>query len=590
MIRQIQPTRYLLRAAADQVGKLRRGLRNAGRYRRSLVPLRMWLYGRRLRRRLPAWDLILAKSATPAPAVHPARKRRVLVATSTGGHLAASSIDSVLAASLSLRGAEVEVLLCDAALPLCMITEKHILPDERRLAREGPRPLCRHCYPAAARMYQGLGVPVRLLSEFLTEADRAVARAAAAGVDQDQVRSYYFDGMAVGQQAYAGAVRFYAVGDLEREPEGAVILRRSLEAAILTAIAGRRLFSENYDAVVLHHAIYVPQGVLAAAARGAGTRIVAWNAAYRKGCFLFSHGDSYHFTLLDEDQRGWLDMPFSTAARNRISGYLASRRTGANDWIGYQRSEAPVSHANLGLDPSRPVIALMTNIIWDAQLYYGSNAFTSMRDWVIETIRWFSARPHLQLVVRIHPAEISNPLPARQRMADEIAAVWSSLPDNIVVVPPSDPMNSYALSALADSILIYGTKMGVELAAIGKPIIVAGEAWIRNKGLAYEASSAADYFGLLEQLPLSPRHDPNLGERALRYAYHFFFRCMIPIDQARPRAGWPPFEIATRKAEDLRPGKDPGLDIVCEGILEGTPFLWPAEKEDAESSEPIPVS
>ena len=50
-------------------------------------------------------------------------------------------------------------------------------------------------------------------------------------------------------------------------------------------------------------------------------------------------------------------------------------------------------------------------------------------------------------------------------------------------------MSTYALMSLCNAAIIYGTKMGVELTSVGLPVIVAGEAWIRNKGLTHDASS-----------------------------------------------------------------------------------------------------
>ena len=92
-------------------------------------------------------------------------------------------------------------------------------------------------------------------------------------------------------------------------------------------------------------------------------------------------------------------------------------------------------------------------------------------------------RPDLQLLIRVHPAEISGFPPSRQPILGELRKSLPQLAPNITVVPPESDMSTYALMSLCNAAIIYGTKMGVELTSTGLPVIVAGEAWIRNKGL-----------------------------------------------------------------------------------------------------------
>ena len=184
--------------------------------------------------------------------------------------------------------------------------------------------------------------------------------------------------------------------------------------------------------------------------------------------------------------------------------------------------------------------------------------------------------------MRVHPAELLNPLVSRQRVADDIAEVFPELPANVRIVAADDPLNTYALADACDSVLIYGTKMGVELTARGIPVIVAGEAWIRNKGIAEQADTREQYFALLDQLPVRRRLDEAQQERALKYAYHFFFRRMIPLRFVRARPGWPPFQISVGNLDELKPGACPGLDIVCRGILEAAPLVWIGEPTEIE--------
>ena len=128
---------------------------------------------------------------------------------------------------------------------------------------------------------------------------------------------------------------------------------------------------------------------------------------------------------------------------------------------------------------------------------------------------------------------------------------------------------------MADSVIIFATKMGVELSATGKVVIVAGEAWVRNKGITRDASSRAHYFELLGQLPVRGGLDATARERALAYAFHFFMRRMIELPFVKPDPGPRRFTIALDSVEGLREGADPGLDAICAGILLGLPFEMP---------------
>jgi hypothetical protein len=123
------------------------------------------------------------------------------------------------------------------------------------------------------------------------------------------------------------------------------------------------------------------------------------------------------------------------------------------------------------------------------------------------------------------------------------------------------------------SALIYNTKAGVELASMGIPIIVAGEAWIRNKGFAADVSDADSYFKLIDKLPLKPMSELDI-QRARKYAYHFFFRRMIPLDFMEPDKKFY-FSAKINSIKHLEPGQSDGLDVICSGILDGTDFIYP---------------
>ena len=117
-----------------------------------------------------------------------------------------------------------------------------------------------------------------------------------------------------------------------------------------------------------------------------------------------------------------------------------------------------------------------------------------------------------------------------------------------------------------NAVLIYGTKAGLELACQGIPTIVAGEAWMRNKGFTYDASSPEEYHAHLDRLPFAGPLEPDKVLRARKYAFHFFFRRMVPLEVTESTGGWPPFKIQVDRLSDLAPGRHAGLDLICDGL------------------------
>jgi len=512
---------------------------------------------------------------------------QVLIATSVGGLLPMSLPESLLAVALTLRGANVHILLCDQALPACLHVQKLEIPETILENYQLPTVKCKDCFKAGRRFYEPLGLKIHLYSELLDATDKAKAQAIAADIPIADIPNYTLNNWQIGEHAYAGTLRYFARGNLSNEPHSDIIMRRYFEGALLTAWATSNLLKQNqFQVACFNHGIYLPHGIIGEVCRQPeeGVKplsVINWNVAYRKKCFIFSHGDTYHHTMLSESVNSWIDLPWDEKSEEEIINYLQSRWSGSRDWIWFHENPDPEIEKiaeNMGLDLQRPIIGMLTNVMWDAQLHYRANAFPNMLTWVLQTIEYFSKRPDLQLLIRIHPAEIRGTLPSRQPLLPEINKVWSQLPPNVFVIPPESPVSTYAAMLQCDSVIIYGTKTGVELTSFAVPVIVGGEAWIKGKGITLDPVTPEDYFATLDRLPLGEKLTGETLTRARKYAYHFFFRRMIPVQSIEPVAGKPPYKISIDNLTELLPSVDPGLDIICDGILSGYPFIYPAEK------------
>jgi hypothetical protein len=550
---------------------IKQGLKRAVRQIRRQLPLKV----------KPDWRTLLQSDSEAWRRCKDAAQDgpRVLIATSTGGHAAVATLESLLAVGLTIRGARVQVLLCDEYLPACLQTVNIEYWRNSSFVKHGPqRDLCGPCYETGSRIYEPLGLPILRYSELVSPAERTRAAECARTLDASDIAGYVHEGLPVGEHALAGALKYVARGTLDGEPLADAILRRYFEAALVTVYATRALLRSNdFSAVCVNHGIYVPPGLIAAVAREQQERVVTWNPAYRRQCFIFSHDDTYHRTLMTEPTTTWERLAWTQVLENKVMAYLKNRWRGTDDWIWFHdqpNEDLPGIAAETGANFSKASVGMLTNVVWDAQLHYPSNVFQNMLDWVLQTVRYFVSRPDLQLIVRVHPAEIRGWLPSRQPVVEEIRRVFPELPDNIIIIPPQSQISTYAVMSQCDSVVIYGTKTGVELTSLGIPVIVAGEAWIRGKGISMDPRTADEYFRMLDRLPLGQAMDEEIVQRARKYAYHFFFRRMIPLSMTRPVSGWPPYEIDISGLDGLRPGRDPGLDVVCAGILHGTEFVY----------------
>lgn len=512
-----------------------------------------------------------------------ANGKRILIATNTGGHQAVTPVESLLAVALTMRGARVHFLLCDKILPACLQTTTTSFIDQNEFPANGPqKSICDTCFKTGMDVYKPLGLPIHLYSELITSDEQRKLYSLVKKIDLTNIKDFRLEGLNIGEHALAGTLRYFAKADISDEPFGQKVLQRYTHAALITKHVIQKLLAQQmFDSIVFHHGIYIPQGIVGEVARSKGIPVVNWNPGYRKKCFIFSHTDTYHHTLLTEPTKNWENIKWTKKLEKKTLHYLKSRWHGTQDWIWFHENpqfEFAHIQKKFGIDLNKPLIGMLTNVLWDAQLHYPSNAFPNMLEWIIETIKYFQKRKDLQLLIRIHPAEIRGTLPSRQLVLDEINKKFPQLSSNIIVIPPDSNVSTYTIMEKCNTVIIYGTKTGVEVTSMGIPTIVAGEAWVKNKGITLDPKNKSEFFQILDSLPLKSPLTPNKTKRARKYAYHFFFRRMIPIQSVVPSVGWPPYKLSINNLDELKEGSDKGLDTICAGILKTKSFVYKDEK------------
>jgi hypothetical protein len=518
-------------------------------------------------RQLPRLRGAIPAAATGGP--------RVLVSSFRGAWLLHGTLEALLAEALGRRGARPTVFVCSGGLPLtlpgrapaCGISNVH---DTRVFS-------CANCLRCGLTLAGALALPVLRLDELMDGARMRDLAAPLEPVGPAELATFRHRELPIGPWA-ATMTRWYLCrSEWEGVPEGAAVLRHFVQAGVILAEAMPLLLDRaRPDVVVLLNGLFLAERILREEAQRRGIRVVTYEHGQAPDTYCFSDGIANHYDVgaLWEEVK---DRPLTASEDAELDGYLESRRRGLpgiNPWAMTMGDDAE-TRARLRLD-DRPVALLFTNVTWDSAAQDRDVGFRGMFDWVAETVHVFEGLSGAQLVIRIHPAEVGYPgWETLDPLLPRLRGAFPTLPENVRVVPPEDPLSSYALMALARCGLVYTSTAGLEMAMAGSPAVVAGDVHYRGKGFTLDTEGPADYGERVRTALAQPR-DHEVAARARRYGYALFFRYFHPFPVMSENY---PDLIPTLNTADPRaldPGGDPTLDFICGRILRGGPFHVPS--------------
>lgn len=488
---------------------------------------------------------------------------RILFFTKRGwfAHL---TTEGVLAKALQQRGVEPHFFLCGGVLPQCDFkppTDPHVTA-----------PLCGRCTGFGQRFLQSLEFPATFMDDLLDGDERRRLTAPLQGLSRQELLDYEHAGDPLGQWVLPSVQRSLLRGDVGDDRWSDQVLRGFVQSArIIHQLAGRVLDAVEPVVVVLTNGSFFAERVMLETAVRRGIDVVAYERGQLTNTILVDRNRPAIPFKTDEIFARFADQPLSNREQERLDVYLEQRArgdVGVQDlWPTMQRDGRAILD-RLGLDAERPVITAYTNVMWDTAVFRRDRAFGGLVDWVFATIDAASQHPDLQLVIRVHPAEVRLPmLESRDRIVDRLRQP-PTLPGNVVVVPPDDPASSYALMEASQAVLAYTSTVGLEAAVRGVPVVLGGATHYRGKGFTRDVDDRAAYAELIAEAADDGRLDPERVQLARRYAYTFFFRYQRPFpwvdDSSRANRS-----LKITDLDELTPGRDPNMDNLCRWILDG---------------------
>jgi hypothetical protein len=185
--------------------------------------------------------------------------------------------------------------------------------------------------------------------------------------------------------------------------------------------------------------------------------------------------------------------------------------------------------AELGLAPGRKSAVVFSHILWDANLFYGTDLFEDYGDWLVQTVRAAVANPALDWLVKLHPANLWKRAYENDRgELAELAVLrrhgFDRLPPHVRLLRPETDISTLSLFQTVDyGITVRGTT-GLELPCFGIPTLTAGTGRYSGLGFTRDFDDKQDYLAALARLHEVPPMSVPSTVLAKRHAHALFRR------------------------------------------------------------------
>jgi hypothetical protein len=422
-----------------------------------------------------------------------------------------------------------------------------------------------------------MGIPFSYNGDFVSDQEREELWKQTADVTWDSVDTLEWNGLNVGKNVRSSITRYLQGAALTGHE---AIIHEYAYAGIIAACAAERAFQRfNPWRVFMSHGTYIDWGPALHTAFERGIPVTGWKASYLSWHFYLRHvEDPVRIDFKRLSRECWKEIKSKelTAEENaRLDKFLVDRY---HNKISFDMKEiktyrADVSALKKKYAPSdKPVWAVLAHINWDSVSDYAPMAYPSFDDWMVDTIKHAIQITDVQWLIKVHPIEAwDNPASGVQRL---IEREFPSLPDHVRVIPAEEDISPANMFELIDGgVTVYGTA-GLELALMGKPVILGGESHYGGLGFTNEGMTPITYRELLRK---AARLGPLTAEQRAdvrKYAYSHFIQRQVPLEIVHdPRTEW--WALQHEKRELLLPGKDPFIQFVCDRLVDGRDFNMP---------------
>lgn len=206
----------------------------------------------------------------------------------------------------------------------------------------------------------------------------------------------------------------------------------------------------------------------------------------------------------------WESTPAKTREAGAIKWFEDKRKGASRDDRSYLDG-MDIGQLPAGYDRSKHNIVIFNSSedeLWTIS-EWRTPLFSNQNEVVTQVLAELNGRNDVHIYVRMHPnlSVVDN---------QQTRELYSLEQDNLTVIKPRDPVDSYSLCSAADVILTFASTIGIEATYWGTASVLYGRSFYEGEEAVYEPQSFDQLISTLTTLGLPPK------PRANAYKYGYF--------------------------------------------------------------------
>lgn len=491
--------------------------------------------------------------------------------------------------ALRRRGCETHLVFCDGVSPACDLFWNGQIPPWDR---------CLVCQNRTTQIARLLRHPFAWLSRYIDQDARDSATQWAAAVPDDSLTTAVFENAAIGAWVKGSVHSHFRLSRLNLDdPVVRDVYRQYLTGAAVTLVGCRALLlSTQPDVLWLFNGRQSLPRVAFEAARSLGIKVICHErGSIQNSLLLWENERCSQYRGLRRCARTNGRSRLSPSQINATTAWVGDRRSGRNlNWRPFVKKTRNTSATlvKAGVHDATSYLIVLTSSDDEFVAEADRNQiFTEQYLWIKAIIDAAKRLKPWSVVIRCHP----NTSPISWAYLCDMLQ-WGPLSGegrdvlnptaNVKVVPPGNPLDTYALIDGCTAATTYGTTAGIEAAAIGKRVVVADDCWYHGMPFVHSATSPEHFEHLLHQLPantpLNATQKIDVATGALRFVWDYLLGPSIKSKRIRQRGinhAYPAYR--TDIPSELDYGKDEGMDRITDVILGKRPVYDNRPEGDA---------